>query len=128
MLSCLQYRSSSQVIGQDTTSAIPIRVQFVPKLTPKSCPRPWKSSTPSAANTWEHDEIASNRPPPSPPTSPPVDDQPVQQPQGDQDEDHNTEVISNAIHHLVAKSTKDNSFAIFSVVHVAPKPVTVNLS
>ena len=45
-----------------------------------------------------------------------MDDQPVQQPQGDQDEDHKTEVISNAIHHLVAKSAKDTRLPIFPLL------------
>jgi hypothetical protein len=61
----------------------------------------------------EHGEVGSNRPQPSPPTSPPVDDQPVQQPQGNQDEDRDTEEISNAIHHLVNKSAKDTRLPHF---------------
>src|SRR5205085_9757208 len=44
-------------------------------------PTPLEEQHTERSQHWEHDEVASNRPPPYPPTKPTVD-QPVQQPQG----------------------------------------------
>src|SRR5205823_3644105 len=62
---------------------------------------------------WEHDEVSSNRPLTSPPTSPPVDDQPVKQPHGHHDDNYSAEEISNAVHYLITRSTKDTRLPLF---------------